>query len=126
LNGVVGIEGVGDPMFIIVISTSCYLHFVFDALTLASFYTIDLYWRRLSSCILPWVWGSVSLDVGRVGYVVGDVASRVCWSVCRCRMDLPGPTTSVGTRTDYSVGPWGYPACATRHLKAWSTRTTQE
>jgi hypothetical protein len=43
-----------------------------------------------------------------------------------CRMDLPGPTTSVGTRTDYSVGPWDYPACATRHLKAWSTRTTQE
>jgi tRNA(Ile2) C34 agmatinyltransferase TiaS len=31
-------------------------------------------------------------------------------------MDLPGPTTSVGTRTDYSVGPWDYPACATRHL----------
>jgi hypothetical protein len=22
-----------------------------------------------------------------------------------CRMDLPGPTTSVGTRTDNSVGP---------------------
>jgi hypothetical protein len=43
-----------------------------------------------------------------------------------CRMDLPGPTTSVGTRTDYPVGPWDYPACATRHLKAWSTRTTQE
>jgi hypothetical protein len=38
----------------------------------------------------------------------------------------PWPTTSVGTRTDYSVGPWDYPACATRHLKAWSTRTTQE
>jgi hypothetical protein len=44
----------------------------------------------------------------------------------KCRMDLLGPTTSVGTRTDYSVGPWDYPACATRHLKAWSTRTTQE
>jgi hypothetical protein len=43
-----------------------------------------------------------------------------------CRMDLPGPTTSVGTRTDYSVGPWDYPACATRHLMAWSTRTTKE
>jgi hypothetical protein len=43
-----------------------------------------------------------------------------------CRMDLPGPTTSVGTWTDYSGGPWDYPACATRHLKAWSTRTTQE
>jgi hypothetical protein len=41
-------------------------------------------------------------------------------------LDLPGPTTSVGTRTDYSVGPWDYSACATRHLKAWSTRTTQE
>jgi hypothetical protein len=43
-----------------------------------------------------------------------------------CRMDLPGPTTSVGTRTDYSVGPWDYPACATWHLKAWSTRTTED
>jgi hypothetical protein len=41
-------------------------------------------------------------------------------------MDLPGPTTSVGTRTDYSVGPWDYPACTTRHLKAWSTRTAEE
>jgi hypothetical protein len=35
-----------------------------------------------------------------------------------CRMDLPGPTTSVGTRTDDSVGPWDYLACATRHLMA--------
>jgi hypothetical protein len=51
---------------------------------------------------------------------------RVIKSLYPCRMDLPGPTTSVGTRTDYSVGPWDYPACATRHLKAWSTRTTQE
>jgi hypothetical protein len=41
-------------------------------------------------------------------------------------MDLPGPTTSVGTRTDYSVGPWDYPACATWHLMVWSTRTTEE
>jgi hypothetical protein len=41
-------------------------------------------------------------------------------------MDLPGPTTSVGTRTDYSVGPWDYPACATRHLKACGTRTAEE
>jgi hypothetical protein len=43
-----------------------------------------------------------------------------------CRMDLHGPTTSVGTRTDYSVGPWDYPACATRHLMALSTRTAEE
>jgi hypothetical protein len=32
-------------------------------------------------------------------------------------MDLPGPTTSVGTRTDYSVGPWDYPTCAAQHLQ---------
>jgi hypothetical protein len=43
-----------------------------------------------------------------------------------CRMDLPGHTTSVGTRTDYSVGPWDYSACATRHLMAWGARTTVE
>jgi hypothetical protein len=35
-----------------------------------------------------------------------------------CRMDLPGPTTSVGTRTDYSVGPWDYPTCAAWYLMA--------
>jgi hypothetical protein len=35
-----------------------------------------------------------------------------------CRMDLPGPTTSVGTRTNYSVGPWDYSTCAARHLMA--------
>jgi hypothetical protein len=34
------------------------------------------------------------------------------------RMDLPGPTAAVGTRTDYSVGPRDYLACATRHLMA--------
>jgi hypothetical protein len=33
-----------------------------------------------------------------------------------CRMDLPGPTTSVGIRTDYSVGPWDYSTCAARYL----------
>jgi hypothetical protein len=35
-----------------------------------------------------------------------------------CRMDLPRPTTSVGTRTDYSVGPWDYSTCAARYLLA--------
>jgi hypothetical protein len=39
-------------------------------------------------------------------------------SICICRMDLPGPTTSVGTKTDYSVGPWDYPTYAARHLMA--------
>jgi hypothetical protein len=47
-------------------------------------------------------------------------------SSSECRMDLPGPTASVGTRTDYSVGPWDYLACATRHLMAWDARTTVE
>jgi hypothetical protein len=35
-----------------------------------------------------------------------------------CCMDLSGHTTSVGTRTDYSVGPWDYLTCATRYLMA--------
>jgi hypothetical protein len=43
-----------------------------------------------------------------------------------CRMDLPGPTASVGTRTDNSVGPWDNSACATRHLMAWGARTMVE
>jgi hypothetical protein len=41
-------------------------------------------------------------------------------------MDLPGPTTSVGTRTDYSVGPWDYSTWITWHLMAWGARTTVE
>jgi hypothetical protein len=43
-----------------------------------------------------------------------------------CFMDLPGPTTSVGTKTDYSVGPWDYSVCAARHLMTWCARTTVE
>jgi hypothetical protein len=41
-------------------------------------------------------------------------------------MELPGPTISVGTRTDYLVGPWDCSACATRHLVAWGARTMVE
>jgi hypothetical protein len=41
-------------------------------------------------------------------------------------MDLPGPTTSVGTKTDYSVCPWDYSTWVTRHLMAWGARTTVE
>jgi hypothetical protein len=43
-----------------------------------------------------------------------------------CRMDLPGPTTSMGTRTNYSMGPWDYSTWATWHLMAWGARTTVE
>jgi hypothetical protein len=41
-------------------------------------------------------------------------------------MDIPGPTAPVGTMIDYSVAPWDYSTCATRHLMAWSARTTVE
>jgi hypothetical protein len=82
LNGVVGIKGIGDPMLTVVVSTSCYLHFVSYAVVLASFCPIGLDWRRLSYCIVPWVWGSVSLYVGSVSCVVGGVASDIGRSVC--------------------------------------------
>jgi hypothetical protein len=42
LNGVVGVKGIWDPMFRVVVSTSCYLHFISYAMTLASFGTIGL------------------------------------------------------------------------------------
>jgi hypothetical protein len=43
LNGVVGINSVRDPMFTVIVSASCYLHFISYALTLASFNVIGLY-----------------------------------------------------------------------------------
>jgi hypothetical protein len=48
----------------------------------------------------------------------GSITSWADLSQAFCRMDLPGPTTSVGTRTDYSVGPWDYPTCVARYLMA--------
>jgi hypothetical protein len=41
-----------------------------------------------------------------------------CKRIGCCRMDLSGPTTSMGTRTEYSVGPWDYLTCAARYLMA--------
>jgi hypothetical protein len=58
------------------------------------------------------------------GHLIDTVFHRgdaVCWRVpggVHCRMDLAGPTTSVGTRTDYSVGPWDYLTCAARYPMA--------
>jgi hypothetical protein len=54
-----------------------------------------------------------TIDVGK-----GEIMFDINGERSSCRMDLPGPTTTVGTRTDYSVGPWDYQACATRHLMA--------
>jgi hypothetical protein len=60
----------------------------------------------------------------RIDQVINSTVG--CDLLCFCRMDLPGPTTLVGTRTDYSVGPWDYSACATRYLMVWGARTTVE
>jgi hypothetical protein len=96
-NRVVGVKGVGNPMFAVVVSTS-YLHFISYAVSLASFCTIGLYWGRMSSCIMSWVWSDVSPDVGSVGCVVNGIASNigrsVCWSISR----------RVGWSISYSVG----------------------
>jgi hypothetical protein len=42
LNGVVGVEGVGNPVFAVIVRTSSYLHFISYEVTLASFSTIGL------------------------------------------------------------------------------------
>jgi hypothetical protein len=83
LNEVVCVEGIGDPVVTVVVSTSCYLHFISYAMTLSSFYPIGLDWRRLSSCIVSWVQGGVSLNVGSIGCIVVNIAGGVGWSVCR-------------------------------------------
>jgi hypothetical protein len=45
-------------------------------------------------------------------------ASRGIPSRENYHMDLLGPTTSVGTKTDCSMGPWDYSTCAARYLLA--------
>jgi hypothetical protein len=37
LNGVVGIKGIGNPMFAVIVSMSSYLHFISYVVTLAPF-----------------------------------------------------------------------------------------
>jgi hypothetical protein len=69
-------------MLAVVVSTSSYLHFISYAVTMTSFYTIGLDQRRLSSCIVSWIWGGVSLDVGNVGCINGGITSSIGWSVC--------------------------------------------
>jgi hypothetical protein len=122
LDGIVGIKAVRDPMITIVVSTSCYIHFVSYVLTLTAFCAISLHWQRLSSCIMPWVCGGVSLDVGSISCIVGDLAGGIGWSICRsigCRVaralaaaliaGLTGCITSFSlgssSATD-SRGPW--------------------
>jgi hypothetical protein len=75
LDGVVGIEGVRCPMFAVVVCTSSCLNFISYAVAPASFCSIRLDRRRLSSCIASWIWGEVPLDIGSVGCIVGGVAN---------------------------------------------------
>jgi hypothetical protein len=82
LNRVVGIEDVRDPMLVVVVSTSSYLDFISYAVTLASFRTIGLDRRRMSSCIASWIWGSVPLDVGSIACSVGGITSSIGRGVC--------------------------------------------
>jgi hypothetical protein len=84
LDGVVGVEGVRYPMLAVVVCTSSYLDFISYAVSPAPFCSIRLDRRRLSSCIVSWIWGGVPLDVGSVGCIVGGIASiswGICWSI---------------------------------------------
>jgi hypothetical protein len=87
LDGVVSVEGIRDPMLTVVVCTPSYLDFISYAVTSTSFCMIGLNRRRLSSCIVFWIWGGVPLDVGSVGCIVGGIASGisrgVCWSISR-------------------------------------------
>jgi hypothetical protein len=82
LDGVVGVEGVRDPMLAVIVCTPSYLDFISYAVTSTSFYTIGLDRRRLSSCIASWIWGGVPLDVGSVGCIVGGIANGISRGVC--------------------------------------------
>jgi hypothetical protein len=87
LDRVVGVEGVRDPMLVVVVCTPSYFDFISYVVAPTSFCKIDLDRRRLSSCVASWIWGGVPLDVGSVGCIVGGVASGisrgVCWSISR-------------------------------------------
>jgi hypothetical protein len=87
LNGVVGVKGVGNPVLAVVVSTSSYLHFISYTMMLASFSTIGLDQRRLSSCIVSWISGGIPLDDSSIGYVVSGIINSigrsVHWSISR-------------------------------------------
>jgi hypothetical protein len=87
LDGVFGIEGVRDPVPMVVVCMLSNLDFISYVVMLTSLRTIGLDRRRLSSCLVSWIWGEIPLDVGSVGCVVGSIASSigqgVFWSISR-------------------------------------------
>jgi hypothetical protein len=74
----VGVKGVRGPVLAVVVSTSSYLDFISYAVALASFFTIGLDQRRLSSCVVSWVRSDVRLNIGSIGCVVDDVINNIC------------------------------------------------
>jgi hypothetical protein len=82
LNGVVGVKGIGNPMFAVVVISSSYLHFISYAVTSVPFSSMSKDRRWLSSCIVSWVWRNVPLYVGSIGCVIGNIADDISWSVC--------------------------------------------
>jgi hypothetical protein len=77
LDRVVGVEGVRDPILVVIVCTSGYLDFISYAVMLTSLRTIGLDQRRMSSCMASWVWDGVPLDVGSVGCIVGGIMLTV-------------------------------------------------
>jgi hypothetical protein len=96
---IVGVEGIMDPVVAVVVSTTCYFHFVSYMSTLTTFGVVGLYWWRLSSSILPCIGSNVLLGSSSISYIVGDVAydvsSGVGWRV-GC-----GVSGSVGSKVDW-------------------------
>jgi hypothetical protein len=82
LDRVVGVESVRDSMLTVVVCPPSYFDFISYAVTPTSLCTIGLDWRRLSPCIVSWIWSRVSLDVSSIGCIVGGIASVISHGVC--------------------------------------------
>jgi hypothetical protein len=81
LDRVVGVEGIRDPMVVIVVSTVCYFHFISYASTLTALSVVGLYWRWLSPSVLPWIGGDVLLGASIISCIVSDVSCSISGSV---------------------------------------------
>jgi hypothetical protein len=79
LHGVVGVEGLRDPMLAVIVCTPRNLDFISYAVALTSFCMIGLDRRRLSSGVASWIWGGVPLDIG---CIVGGIASGISRGIC--------------------------------------------
>jgi hypothetical protein len=83
LDRIVGIESVGDPMIVVVVSTARYFHLVSYASTLTTFSVVSLCRWRLSPDDLSWVCCDVWLGASSMGCVVSDVACGISGAISR-------------------------------------------